>query len=38
MVFANFQNTRWIAVILSNDGEPNFPTMLTPQRDSSGTT
>ena len=28
MVFATFQNTRWVAVLLSNDGNPNFPKML----------
>ena len=28
MVFANFPATRWIAVLLSNDGNPNFPKML----------
>jgi predicted PurR-regulated permease PerM len=28
MVFANFPATRWVAVILSNDGDPNFPKML----------
>ena len=28
MVFATFDNTRWVAVLLSNDGNPNFPKML----------
>jgi predicted PurR-regulated permease PerM len=35
MIFANFGSTRWIAVLLSNDGEPNFPTMLSSRPDGS---
>ena len=28
MVFAHFESTRWIAVLLSNDGHPHFPHAL----------
>jgi predicted PurR-regulated permease PerM len=35
MIFANFGSTRWIAVLLSNDGEPNFPTTLSSRPDGS---
>jgi hypothetical protein len=32
MVFAYFDRTRWIAVLLSDDGKPSFPKRLGEKR------
>jgi len=36
MVCVNFDSTRWVAVLLSSDGSPNFPKMLPAAREKPG--